>query len=167
MYQARRGIVVIETPSGAAGHRRHFERKRAALSSWIYWLRSKCCEFGERSKWREAQGIPHSMRGKPSGPHFFWASLRSGLVNSGAAQRKVPCPGRAKPARKSEITVDKIPSPQPSPRGRGRKNIAPARCSCKNNRGRGPLLQNSHHFQLVITITKSALIRAGFPPSRE
>jgi hypothetical protein len=50
------GILRISEPTCRAG----FASRR----------RSKCCEFGERSKPREAQGT--RLAGKPTGSPFFW-----------------------------------------------------------------------------------------------
>ena len=60
--------------------------------------RGKCCEFGERSKYREAQGT--RAAGKPSGGILFGYFLL-------AAQEKVPRPKRAKHANK------KVDAPRP------------------------------------------------------
>ena len=69
------GILRASEPSCRAG----FASRR----------RGKCCESGERSKYREAQGT--RVSGQAVGPHFFWV-----LFFGGAKKSTSPC--RAKPS---------------------------------------------------------------------
>jgi len=75
-------------PVGAAEHRSHFGIERAALSELDLQAvrRGKSCEFGERLKWREAQGHPRS--GQASGSAFLlgtflWRSKEKYLAREG------------------------------------------------------------------------------------
>jgi len=75
-------------PSGAAEHRRHFGIERAVLFELdlLAGRRGKSCEFGERPKWREAQGTRAS--GQASGSAFLlvtflWQSKEKYLAREG------------------------------------------------------------------------------------
>jgi hypothetical protein len=50
--------------------------------------RGKSCEFGERPKWREAQGT--RVAGKPPGPPFFWVLFFGGAKKSISPKGRYP-----------------------------------------------------------------------------
>jgi hypothetical protein len=76
------GILRVSEPACRAG----FASRR----------RGKCCEFGERSKYREAQGT--RVAGKPSGSPFFWVLFFGGA-------KKSTSPVRGETRAKQEITT--------------------------------------------------------------
>jgi hypothetical protein len=86
-------------PVGAAEHRRHFGIERAALFELDLQAarRGKSCEFGERPKWREAQGT--RVSGQVFGSAFLlgtflWRSKEKYLA------------GKAKPVSKLRADVE-------------------------------------------------------------
>ena len=81
-------------PVGAAEHRSHFGIERAALFELdlLAVRRGKSCEFGERPKWREAQGT--RVSGQASGSAFLldtflWRSKEKYLAERAKSEFKI------------------------------------------------------------------------------